>query len=113
MAIGLNLVSVEGIKRFMEMLQKTFGSISWLQRPLELMTPSGSKTFFLSIIVAFLFVSGFDLDFLGDFSAFDDVNSTVLSLMKTTLVSYGSNLVYNKQKRAEESHTYFTAPMSD
>lgn len=96
-AIGLNLVTVDGIKNSMRMLQKTLESVTWLKRPLEILTPGGDKTFFLSIIMAFLFVAGFDLDFLGDFSIFDNVNATVLTLMKTTLVSFGSNLVHNKQ----------------
>lgn len=93
---GLDFISVEGIKKFMQMLQKTFDNVSWLKRPLELLTPSGDKTFFLALIMAFVYVAGFDLDVFGDFSAFDSVNPVLLDLMQTALITYGGHLV-NKQ----------------
>lgn len=97
--IGLNFVSTESIKKLMQMLQKTFASIPWLKRPMELLTPKGNKTFFLAIIMAFLFVAGYDLNVFGDFSDFDNVNPVLLDLMHMALVSYGSNLVNDRQKK--------------
>lgn len=94
---GLEYISVESIKRFMQTLQDAFRKISWLQRPLELLTPQGNKTFFLALIVAFVYVAGFDINVFGDFSEFDGVNSTVLNLMQSALVAYGGHLVNKRE----------------
>ncbi len=94
---GLDYISVEGIKKFMQTLQQTFSKISWLHRPLQVLTPRGNKTFFLAIIMAFLFVAGFDLNVFGDFSEFEDVNPVLLDLMQTALVTYGGHLVNKRE----------------
>ncbi len=94
---GLDFISVEGIKKFMQMLQGTFRKISWLQRPLTLLTPKGNKTFFLALIMAFIYVAGFDINVFGDFSEFEGVNPVVLDLMQSALVAYGGHLVNKRE----------------
>ncbi len=94
---GLEYMSVEGIKRFMQTLQKSFANVSWLTRPLALLTPQGNKTFFLALIVAFVYVAGFDIDVFGDFSEFEGVNPTVLNLMQSALVAYGGHLINKRE----------------
>lgn len=94
---GLEYVSVEGIKKFMQTLQASFESVSWLTRPLALLTPQGNKTFFLALIVAFVYVAGFDINVFGDFSEFEGVNPTILNLMQSALVAYGGHLVNKRE----------------
>jgi len=103
-AIGLNFASVDGVKYLVSLLSDAVSSVSWLQKPLGYISLKGKKTFIFSIVVAAIYIMGFDVDFLGDFSAFDGIDPMYAKLAQAAIVTLGSNFVNDMQKRTEETH---------
>lgn len=93
---GLNVVSVEGVKGLIQWMERLVDSNSFLGKLFAKLSPSGRKTFFLSMITAFFLIAGLDMSVLDDLSQFGDVDITYIRLVEGIMAGLLSNHFHDK-----------------